>query len=58
MNRLREAATEGRLTLEELTDRIEAAANAVMRSDLVPLTSDLPATAPSASRRSLPEFVG
>ena len=45
VNRLREAATEGRLTLEELTDRIEAAANAVMRSDLVPLTADLPATA-------------
>lgn len=44
MNRLREAAPEGRLTLEELTDRIEAAANAVMRSDLVSLTSDLPAT--------------
>src|SRR6478735_9001500 len=45
VNRLREAATEGRLTLEELTDRIEAAANAVMRSDLAPLTSDLPARA-------------
>src|SRR3954470_23817249 len=45
VDRLREAATEGRLTLEELTDRIEAAAGAVMRSDLVPLTSDLPATA-------------
>ncbi len=45
VNRLREAAGEGQLTLEELTDRIEAAANAVMRSDLVPLTSDLPATA-------------
>jgi hypothetical protein len=45
VSRLREAATEGRLTLEELTDRIEAAANAVMRSDLVPLTSDLPPTA-------------
>jgi hypothetical protein len=45
VNRLREAAAEGRLTLEELTDRIEAAANAEMRSDLVPLTSDLPATA-------------
>jgi Domain of unknown function (DUF1707)/Cell wall-active antibiotics response 4TMS YvqF len=45
INRLREAAAEGRLTLEELTDRIEAAAGAVMRSDLVPLTSDLPATA-------------
>jgi hypothetical protein len=45
VDRLREAAAEGRLTLEELTDRIEAAGNAVMRSDLVPLTSDLPATA-------------
>ena len=45
VNRLRDAATERRLTLEELTDRIDAAANAVMRSDLVPLTSDLPATA-------------
>ena len=45
MNRLREAAAEGRLTLEELSDRIEAAAGAVMRSDLVPLTSDLPAAA-------------
>jgi hypothetical protein len=33
------------VTLEELTDRIEAAADAVMRSDLVPFTSDLPATA-------------
>jgi hypothetical protein len=45
VNRLREAATEGRLSLEELTDRVGAADRAVMRSDLVPLTSDLPATA-------------
>ena len=45
VTRLREAAAEGRLTLEELTDRIEAAVTAVMRSELVPLTSDLPATA-------------
>jgi hypothetical protein len=45
VNRLRDAAADGRLTFEELTDRIEAAANAVMRSDLVPLTCDLPATA-------------
>jgi hypothetical protein len=41
VNLLREAAGEGRLTLEELTERIEAAANAVMRSDLVLLTGDL-----------------
>ena len=45
VSRLHEAAAEGRLTFEELTDRIEAAGNAVMRSDLVRLTSDLPASA-------------
>jgi hypothetical protein len=45
VNRLREAAGEGQLTLEELTDRIEAAASAVMRSDLVLLTCDLPSAA-------------
>lgn len=45
VHRLSEAAGEGLLTLDELTDRIEAAAGAVMRSDLLPLTSDLPATA-------------
>ena len=38
---LREAAGEGRLTLEELTDRIQAAVSAVTRSDLVLLTGDL-----------------
>ena len=40
--RLRDAAAEGRLTFEELADRIEAASAAVMRSDLAPLTADLP----------------
>jgi hypothetical protein len=43
IERLREAAAEGRLTLEELADRIEAAGTAVMRSELAPLVSDLPA---------------
>lgn len=53
---LREAAAEGRLTMEELTDRIEAASGAVMRGDLEPLTADLPvpgvtlATAPENAR--------
>ena len=42
VEQLRDAAAEGRLTLEELTDRIEAASSAVMRSELVPLTADLP----------------
>jgi hypothetical protein len=45
IERLRTAAAEGRLSLEELTDRVAAASAAEMRSDLVPLTSDLPATA-------------
>jgi Domain of unknown function (DUF1707)/Cell wall-active antibiotics response 4TMS YvqF len=45
VSRLHEAAAEGRLTFEELSDRVEAAGTAVMRSDLVRLTSDLPATA-------------
>ena len=44
MSRLSEAAAQGLLTFEELADRIEAAAGAVTRSDLVALTSDLPAT--------------
>jgi Domain of unknown function (DUF1707)/Cell wall-active antibiotics response 4TMS YvqF len=43
MDLLREAAGEGQLTLDELSDRIEAAANAVMHSDLVLLTCDLSA---------------
>src|SRR4051794_11964263 len=44
VERLREAAAEGRLTLEELADRIEAASKAVTRGELVPLTADLPTT--------------
>jgi hypothetical protein len=52
VNRLRDATAEGRLTLEELTDRIEAAANAVTLSDLVRLTSDLPAVAADAATQS------
>ena len=49
VERLRDAAGEGRLTLEELTDRIDAATAAVMRSDLEGRTADLPAT-PLAAR--------
>lgn len=46
IERLRTAAGEGRLTLEELTDRIGAAAGAtVTRGELERLTSDLPAEA-------------
>jgi hypothetical protein len=43
VERLREASAEGRLTLEELTDRTGAAYTATTRGDLAPLTRDLPA---------------
>jgi hypothetical protein len=43
--RLREAAGEGRLTVEELAGRIDAAYAATTRAELEPLTADLPAAA-------------
>lgn len=45
---LREAAAEGRLTVEELTSRIDAAYAATMRAELEPLTADLPGEPRSA----------
>jgi hypothetical protein len=46
--RLREAAAEGRLSVEELDTRIDAAYAATTRAELEPLTADLPAsTAPA-----------
>jgi len=47
--RLREAGGEGRLTLEELADRVERADAARTRGDLDALTADLPAAAASTS---------
>jgi hypothetical protein len=43
--RLREAAGEGRLTVEELAERIDAAYAATTHAQLEPLTADLPAPA-------------
>jgi hypothetical protein len=43
MDALRDAAAEGRLTFEELADRIDAAASATTRGELDRLTRDLPA---------------
>lgn len=43
IDRLRDAAGEGRLTLEELTDRIDGAAQARTHADLETLVRDLPA---------------
>jgi hypothetical protein len=44
---LREAAGEGRLDLDELDARLEATYAARTYADLVPITADLPATAPA-----------
>jgi len=49
VTRLREAAAEGRLTVEELTERIDAAYAASTLDELEPLTADLPAVAGSSS---------
>jgi len=46
--RLRVAGGEGRLTLEELAERVELADAARTRSDLDKLTADLPATSATA----------
>jgi hypothetical protein len=57
MGRLRDAAAEGRMTFEELADRIEAADGAVTRKDLERLTEDLPpapAGTPSTEAARLP----
>lgn len=53
---LREAAGEGRLTFEELTDPVEAALHATTRSELQGLTADLPEAvlpAPAGAGREL-----
>jgi hypothetical protein len=50
---LRHAAGEGRIDLEELDERLEAAYSAKTYGDLVPITADLPATS-SAPRPVLP----
>lgn len=46
--RLREAAGDGRLTVPELEERLEAALSARTYADLAPLTRDLPATGAGA----------
>jgi hypothetical protein len=48
---LREAAAEGRLTLDEFSQRVEAAYAAKTHDALEPLTADLPAVVPASRRR-------
>ncbi len=54
IERLRESAAEGRLTFEELADRIEGAAGARTRGDLRALLGDLPAELPATARAGSP----
>jgi Domain of unknown function (DUF1707) len=49
--RLRTAAGEGRLSPDELEERLEAAFSARTQAELAPLTADLPAEPPPAGRR-------
>jgi hypothetical protein len=49
VERLRTAAGEGRLALDELADRLDGALAAVTTADLEPLTADLPAAAPPST---------
>ena len=59
---LREAAGEGRIDLEELEERLEAAYAAKTYADLVPITIDLPAhpgdQTPAVVRQTLPATGG
>lgn len=49
---LREAAAEGRIDLDELDERLEAAYAAKVYADLVPITLDLPGHLPATQDRS------
>jgi ketosteroid isomerase-like protein len=55
--RLRTAAGEGRLGLDELAERLDAAFAAVTRAELEPLTADLPAEAAPARARNARRWV-
>lgn len=49
--RLRRAAAQGRLTIDELEERVERALRARTPEDLRPLVADLPAPRPDAPRQ-------
>ncbi len=56
--RLRNAAGEGRLTVEELDERIDAAYAATTRAELEPLTADLPDTPMATATTASPTAAG
>lgn len=51
VTRLRQAATDGRLTLEELSERLERALGAMTGEELDAVTADLPAVDPLPTQR-------
>jgi hypothetical protein len=55
-DRLRAAAGEGRLTVDELDERLQLAYGARTAADLEPLLADLPAEAPHATARPAPRM--
>jgi len=57
VGRLRDASSEGRLTLEELADRTALAYTARSHAELAPLTDDLPASL-APSRRKPVRWMG
>jgi hypothetical protein len=58
VDRLRTAAGEGRLTLDELANRLDQALTAVTRADLDPLTTDLPQqVTPTPSAAKAPRWI-
>lgn len=52
---LREAAAEGRIDLDELDERLEAAYAAKVYADLVPITLDLPGHLPATQDSGVPQ---
>jgi hypothetical protein len=54
LEQLRAAAVDGRLTLEELADRGDAAQRSVMRRELERLVADLPAPLPAVPAKAKP----
>jgi hypothetical protein len=50
VERLRGALEDGRLTMDEYVDRMEAAYQAATYGDLAPLCADLPASSPAIAR--------
>ena len=57
VDRLRRALEDGRLTMDEYVDRMEAAYKAATYGDLVPLCADLPASTPQTAAAAAPPAV-